>query len=148
VTLVAVTLVAGLALGLIFTGNGPGASGIVRGEYWILVLVAASIFLGWLAAQLGFGAAALLVSPVAVVLMIAVVLGVKYVRLPAAPIVADGFRILVAIYASCGVLGALLGGAPWMRAKTPASAARTALLRSLAIVIASVVPYALAAVSD
>ena len=147
-TLGAVALGLGLALGLVLTGTGPGASGIVGGEYWILVLVAASMTLGWLAARLGSRGAALLLSPLAVAVMIAVVLGVKYMRLPAAPLVGDGFQILFAIYAGCGVLGALLGRFRGMRAKTPAAAARTGLLLSLAIVVASVVPYALAALSD
>jgi hypothetical protein len=143
----AVALGLGFALGIVLTGTGPGASGFIRGEYWILVIVAASVTLGWFAAQLGFGGAAVLVSAIGVVLMLAVVLGVKYLRLPEAPLVGDGFPVLMAIYAACGTLGALLGQAKSMRAATRAAAARTALCLSAAVLTASIALYALASVS-
>jgi len=144
--LIAVTLGLGLALGVVLTGTGPGASGLIGGGYWILFLVAASVTLGWFGAQLGFGRVALLMAPLAVVLMLGVVLGVKYLRLPAAPLVGDGFRVLVAIYAACGLLGAALGRVRSMGAGSPGEAMRTAARLSAAILAVSVALYALAAV--
>jgi hypothetical protein len=79
--------------------------------------------------------------------MLGVVLGVKYLRLPAAPLVADGFPVLVTIYAACGLLGAVLGRDRSMRAGTSGEAVRTAARLSAAILAASLALYALAAVS-
>jgi hypothetical protein len=145
--LLAVALGLGLALGIVLTGTGPGASGFIRGEYWILVLVAASVTLGWFAPQLRFSRAAPLVAPVAVVLMLSAVVGVKYLRLPAAPLVGDGFPVAAAIYVACGVVGAFLGLARSMRAATPAAAVRGAIQLSAAIFAVSLALHALASVS-
>lgn len=81
-------VVFGLVLGLLLTGTGPGASGIVGGQYWAIVLIAASVYLGWQVAQLSNAVIGLVAAPVLVVLMIAVLLVVKFVRVPWAPAVA------------------------------------------------------------
>jgi hypothetical protein len=142
----ALALVLGLGLGGLLTGTGPGASGIVGGEYWVLVIIAASVYLGWQVAQLMFAPISLIAAPVLVVVMIGVILGVKYARLPWAPLVSDGFPILVAIYAAAGVLGALAGGTPWLSARTAAGAARTGLWLAAVILAVSLATYALSSV--
>jgi hypothetical protein len=142
----ALALVLGLALGGLLTGTGPGASGIVGGEYWILVIIAASVYLGWHVAQLISAPISLIAAPVLVVVMIGVILGVKYARVPWAPLMGDGFPIVVAIDAAAGVLGALAGRTPWLRARTAAGAARTGLWLAAVIVAVSLTTYALASV--
>lgn len=139
-------VVFGLALGLLLTGTGPGASGIIGGQYWAVVLIAASVYLGWQVAQFSNALVSLVAAPVLVVLMIAVLLGVKFVRVPWAPLVGDGFEIVVAIYAAAGMLGALVGRAPSLRARTAATAARTGLVLAATAVAVIVATYALASV--
>lgn len=144
---VGLAIVFGLVLGLLLTGTGPGASGIVGGQYWIPVLIAASVYLGWHVAQFSSKPVSLVAAPFLVALMITALLGVKFVRVPWAGLVGDGFEVLVAIYAAAGALGAFLGGLPSLRANTPASAARTGLWLAAAAVMASVVTYAWASVT-
>ena len=142
----AMALVLGLALGLLLTGTGPGASGIVGGQYWILVIVAASVYLGWFVAQLSSATVGVLAAPILVLIMLAVLFGVKFVRVPWAPLVGDGFGILLAIYAASGTSGALLGRISRLRARTPSAAAQTGLWLATAVVMGSAATYALAAV--
>ena len=97
----------GLALGLLLTaGNGSSRFGELLA---ILLIVAASIYIGWLVSQLASAALSVLVAPVLVVIMLTLLFAVKFVRLPSAPLVGDGFEILGAIYVLPGALGALLG---------------------------------------
>jgi hypothetical protein len=131
----------GVALGLVLTG--PWAIG--GGQYWTVVLIAACVYVGWLLAQLSSASVSLVSAPVLAVFMVAVILGVKLVRWPSAPIVGDGFAIVVALYGAAGAVGALLGLVPWLRSRMPAGAARTALGLSAAMLILSAAPYALAA---
>src|SRR5688500_20260837 len=91
----AVALALGLWLGLLLTGTGPGASGIVGGQYWILVMTFASVYLGWQLAQLDTTPLSVVVAPLLVVLMISVVLGVTSIRVPWAPRVSESFPILI-----------------------------------------------------
>jgi hypothetical protein len=135
-------VVFGLALGLLLTGTGPGASGIVGGQYWILVIVAASVYMGWQVAQLSAAPLSLVAAPVLGALMVALLLGVKFVRMPSAPLVGDGFEVLVLIYAAAALLGALLGHVSWLRAHTPAEAARTGLWLAAATVTVTGATYA------
>jgi hypothetical protein len=137
----------GLVLGLLLTGTGPAATGVVVGQYWILVIIAASVYLGWQVAQLSSKIVSLVAAPVLVVFMIAVLLGMKFVRVPGAPLVGDGFEIVVAVYAAAGALGAFVGRLPWLRAQTPADAARTGLWLAAAMVTVSVATYAWASVT-
>lgn len=139
-------VVFGLVLGLALTGTGPGASGIVGGQYWAVVLIAASVYLGWQVAQFSDALVSLVAAPVLVVLMIAVLMGVKFVRVPWAPLVGDGFEIVVAIYAGAGVLGAAIGRTPSLRAHNAAAAARTGFVLAAAAVAVIVATYALASV--
>jgi hypothetical protein len=142
----ALALILGLALGGLLTGTGPGASGVVGSEYWILVITAASVYLGWQVAQLTSAPISLIAATVLVVVMIGVILGVKYARVPWAPLMGDGFAILVAVYAAAGVLGALAGRTPWLRVRTVAGAARTGLWLAPVIVAVSLATYALSSV--
>jgi hypothetical protein len=75
-----------------------------------------------------------------------VLLGVKLVRVPWAPLVGDAFEVVVAIYAAAGLLGAAVGRAPSLRARTAAAAARTGLVLAAAAVAVMVATYALASV--
>jgi hypothetical protein len=142
----ALALALGLWLGLLLTGTGPGASGIVGGEYWILVITFASVYLGWQLAQLDMALPSVVAAPVFVVLMILVLLGVKFMHLPWAPLVSDSFPILIAIDAAAGTLGAVIGGAPSLRAHTPAAARRTGLCLAATAFAVSVATYGLASV--
>jgi hypothetical protein len=144
---VAMALALGLWLGLLLTGTGPGASGLVGGEYWILVITYASVYLGWQLAQLDTTPLSLVAAPLFVVLMIAVMLGVKFIHLPWAALVSDSFPILILIAAAAGALGALIGRAPSLRARTPAAAARTGLCLAAAAFAVSVATYGLASVT-
>jgi hypothetical protein len=139
-------VVFGLVLGLLLTGPGPGASGIIGGQYWAIVLIAASVYLGWQVAQFSNSLVSLVAAPVLVVLMIAVLFAVKFVRVPWAPLVGDAFEIVVAIYAAAGLLGAAIGRAPSLRARTAAAAARTGLVLAATAVAFIVVTYGLASV--
>jgi hypothetical protein len=143
----ALSVVVGLALGALLTGTGPGASGIVGGEYWIAVIVASSVYLGWHVAQLMPAPTSLIAGPALVVVMIGVLLGIKYTRLPDAPLVGDGFPIVVLIYAAGGALGALAGQTPRLRARSAAGAARTGMWLAAITVAVSVAMYTLASVS-
>jgi hypothetical protein len=134
----------GLVLGLLLTG--PGASGIIGRQYWAIVLIAASIYLGWQVAQFGNALVSFVAAPLVVVLMIAVLLGVKFVRVPWAPLVGDAFEAVVAMYAAAGLLGAAVGQAPSLRARTAAAAARTGLVLAATAVAVIVTTYALASV--
>jgi len=140
---ITVVLGLGVALGLVLTCP----AGIFGGLYWFFVIAAAGACVGWLLAQLYSAPFSLVAAPVLVVFMIAVMLGVKVVRMPLAPLVGDGFEIGLAISAAAGALGALLGLAPWLRASTPAVAARIGLWPAAAAVAVSAAPYAFAAVS-
>jgi hypothetical protein len=111
------------------------------------VIIFTSVYLGWQVAQLSDSFISVVVAPALVVVMIAVLLGVKFVRLPWAPLAGDGFGILVAIYAAAGALGAFVGQAPSLRARTPAAAARTGLCLVAAAFAATVVTYGWASVT-
>ncbi|HKY50100.1 MAG TPA: hypothetical protein VJP45_02475 [Candidatus Limnocylindria bacterium] len=143
----ALALVMGLALGLLLTGTGPGASGIVGGEYWILVLVFASVYLGWQVAQLSRSPISLIAAPALVIVMVAALLSVKFARIPWAPLVGDGFEILVAIYAAAGAVGWVVGRVSSPRTTTPAASARIGLLLATVAVALSLATYAFASVS-
>ena len=135
--------VLGLTLGALLTG--PGASGIVGGEFWVFVLIFASAFLGWQAAQVSSVPASLALAPAMVVVMVAALLAVKFTRLPTAPLVGEGFQILVVIYAAVGLLGAVIGRIPSLRARTATGAVRAGLWLSAAALVVSLAVYGWAA---
>jgi hypothetical protein len=109
----AVAVGLGLALGLLLTA-GYGSSGF--GELLaILVIVAACVYIGWFVSQPASAALSVFVAPILVVIMLTLLLAVKFVRLPSAPLVGDGFEIVGVIYALPGALGALLGRVPRLR---------------------------------
>lgn len=110
----AVAVGLGLALGLLPKGAGSGSSGF-GDQLAILVIIAAGVYIGWLAAQLAPATLSVVVATILVVIMLTVLFAVKFVRLPSAPLVGDGFEILGAIYVASGALGALLGRVPWLR---------------------------------
>ena len=147
--LVALALAAvatGLALSLILIGNGPGASGLVGGHYWIVVFVCASVVVGWLAAQLIRTPLIALLSPAAVLVVIGIVMFVKLLRFPNAPLVGDGFAFLVAWYVLCGFTATALGQTPRFRAISPTRAIRAGLLLIALVALLSVLPYGLGAI--
>lgn len=136
----------GVALGALFTGPWLGASGL-GGLFGILVLVAAGLFVGWLMAQLYSGPLSLVAAPTLILILVGVLFGVKLVRLPSAPLVGDGFEILVAIYAAVGTLGAVIGWMPWLRAPAP-GAARTGLWLTATALAMSAATYAMALIGS
>jgi hypothetical protein len=125
----------GVALSVILTSIGLRASG-VPGVLGFAVLIAACVHIGWLVAQLASTPVSLLGAPIVVVGMIGVLLGVKLLLLPLAPLVGDGFEIFVMIYAAVGAFGALLGQVPWLRIRA-AVAARTGLWLTAAALVLS-----------
>ena len=126
----------GVALSVILASMGLRASQ-VPAHLGLAVLIAACIYIGWLVAQLTSAPVSLVAAPVIVVGMIGVLLGVKLLLLPLAPLVGDAFEIFVIIYAGIGAFGALLGQVPWLRIR-PAIAARTGLwLTGVALVLSA-----------
>lgn len=134
----------GGALGVVVTSAGVRTSG-VPGLYGFAVLVAACVYVGWFVAQFVSAPVSVVASPSAVLVMIAVLLGVKVLRLPSAPLVGDGFEIFVVMYAGAGAVGALLGRARSLRLPELA-AARTGLWLTAAALVISATTFALDAV--
>jgi hypothetical protein len=110
----AVAVGLGLALGLLLTSAGSGSSGF-GDQLAILVIIAAGVYIGWLVAQLASAALSVVVAPILVVIMLTVLFGVKFVRLPSAPLTGDGLELLGVMYVLPGALAALLGRLPWLR---------------------------------
>lgn len=77
--------------------------------------LAASVYIGWLVAQFASAAVSIIFGPILIVIMLTVLFAVKFVRLPSAPLVGDGFEILGVIYVLPGAFGALLGRVPRLR---------------------------------
>ena len=126
----------GVALSVILTSMGLRASQ-VPALLGLAVLIAACIYIGWLVAQLTSAPVSLVSAPIVVMGMIGVLLGVKLLLLPLAPLVGDGFEIFVIMYAGTGAFGALLGQVPWLRIRA-AVAARTGLwLTGVALVLSA-----------
>lgn len=132
-TALVVAMGLGVALSVILTSGGLRAPG-VPGLLGVAVLIAACVYLGWLVAQLASAPVSLAAAPIVVVGMIGVLLGVKLIRLPFAPLVGDDFEIFVMVYAGAGAIGALLGRVPPLRMPA-AAAARTGLLFTAAALV-------------
>lgn len=133
----------GLALGLLL-GAGYGPSGF--GEpLAILVIVAASVYIGWLVSQLASAGLSILAAPILVVIMLTFLFALKFLRLPSAPLVGDGFEMLCAIYVLPGALGALIGQVRWLRMSEGAAMRNGRWVTGAALAI-GVVCYALYAV--
>ena len=125
----------GVALSVILTSMGRASQ--VPALLGFAVLIAACVYIGWLVAQLTSAPASLVAAPIIVVGMIGVLLGVKLLLLPLAPLVGDAFELFVIIYAGIGAFGALLGQVPWLRIRA-AVAARTGLwLAGAALVLSA-----------
>lgn len=126
----------GVALSVILTSIGLRASG-VPALLGVALLIAACVYIGWLSAQLTSASVSLVAAPIVVIGMIGVLLGVKLLLLPLAPLVGDAFEIFVIIYAASGAFGALLGQVPLLRIRA-AVAARTGLwLTGAALVVSA-----------
>jgi hypothetical protein len=128
----------GVALSVILTSMGLRASQ-APALLGVAVLIAACVYIGWLVAQLTSTPMSLVAAPIVVTGMIGVLLGVKLLLLPLAPLVGDGIplEIFLTIYAATGASGALLGQVPWLRIRAPV-AARTGLwLTGAALVLSA-----------
>jgi hypothetical protein len=137
----------GVALALLLVGDRAGASGIVGGEYWILVLIAASVIVGWFAAQLMTPPLLPWAVAAGVSLVVGVIVAVKWLRYPTAPLVGDGFPILAASYVIAGLVAATLGRLRMFRAPSPRGALRAGALLGVLVIALCVFPYVLAMVS-
>jgi hypothetical protein len=128
----------GVALSLILTSAGLRVSGAVGGLYGIAVLITACVYVGWLVSQLSAAPASLVAAPLLALFMIAALFGAKFLRLPSAPLVGDGFQIFVAIYAAAGALGAFLGLVPSLRAPVRAAERMGFWLTTVALAVGAV----------
>jgi hypothetical protein len=107
---------------------------------WLFALAV----VGWFAAQVISGPLRIVAAPAASVLAIGVALVAKLVRYPDAPLVGDGFEVLIWIYAAVGLVGAALGSLPALRTTSREGAG--AVTAALIVVAGAVgaVPYILA----
>ena len=113
--------------------------GLVIGS-WLFALV----IIGWFVAQVIGGPLRIVAAAAAAALAIFVALISKLVRYPDAPLVGDGFEVLIWIYAGIGVLGAAAGSLPALRTKSGEFAGGiTAGLIVVAGVVGAI-PYVLA----
>jgi hypothetical protein len=78
---------------------------------WLFALA----IVGWFAAQVMSGPLRIVAAPAAAALAFGVALVAKLVRYPEAPLVGDGFEVLIWIYAVVGLVGAALGSLPALR---------------------------------
>jgi len=108
---------------------------------WVLALAA----IGWTASQLLGRRAGVLLAPVAALVAIGVALFAKAFRFPTAPLVGDGFEILIWGYLLVAAVAATVGGFTAIRAR---SASLAAAIGTIAVLIAGTIgaiPYVLAA---
>jgi len=125
----------GLALGLLLTGASSGSSRL-GDQLAILVIIAASMYIGWLVAQLASVPVSIVLGPLLVVIMLTVLFAVKFVRLPSAPLVGNGVETLGVIYVLPGALAALLGRVPWLRVTETAAVLNGRWVTGAALAIA------------
>jgi hypothetical protein len=110
----------------------------------ILSWLSALAIVGWFAAQVIDGPLRIVAAPTAAALAIGVALVSKLARYPDAPLVGDGFEVLIGIYAVFGLLGAGLGSLSALRARPPARAAGVTAGLMVVIGVLGAVPYILA----
>jgi hypothetical protein len=141
----AIAVLAGLALSLRDLVIPPPREVPLPFEGLVIVswLFALGI-VGWFAAQVVDGPLRIVAAPAAAALAIVVALVAKLVRYPDAPLVGDGFEVLIWIYAGFGLLGAGVGSLSALRTRPPERAAGvTAALIAVTGVVGAV-PYILA----
>jgi hypothetical protein len=113
----------------------------------VLVFVAwlfSLAIVGWFVAQVTSGSLRIVAAPAAAALATGVALVSKLARYPDAPLVGDGFEVLIWIYAAVGLVGAALGSLPALRTKSREFAGGvTAALVVFAGVVGAI-PYVLA----
>jgi hypothetical protein len=114
------------------------------GDLVLVSVLLALTALGWFVAQVTSAPLRLILAPASTAFAIGVALFAKQIRFPEAPLVGDGFEILIWIYAAVGFIGAVLGSLPALRT-TPSE--RAAAVTVGIIVLSGVlgaVPYVLA----
>jgi hypothetical protein len=107
---------------------------------WLFALAV----VGWFAAQVVDGPLRIVAAPAAAALAIGVALVAKLVRYPDAPLVGDGFEVLIWIYAVVGLCGAALGSLPALRTKSQDLAGGVAAALIVFAGALGAVPYVLA----
>jgi hypothetical protein len=107
---------------------------------WLFALA----MVGWLTAQVIDGPLRLVVAPGAVVLAFAVAFLCKVLRYPDAPLVGDGFEVLIWIYAAVGLVGAALGSLSALRMKSQEGAGRVSAGLVILAGMLGALPYVLA----
>ena len=107
---------------------------------WLLALVV----IGWATAQLIDPPIRFLVAPAAALVAFGVALAAKQVRYPDAPLVGDGFEVLIWIYAGLGLLGAGLGSLSALRTRPPERIAGVTAGLIVVTGVLGAVPYILA----
>ncbi len=107
---------------------------------WLLALVV----IGWATTQLIDPPIRFLVAPAAALVAFGVALAAKQVRYPDAPLVGDGFEVLIWIYAGLGLLGAGLGSLSALRTRPPERIAGVTAGLIVVTGVLGAVPYILA----
>lgn len=107
---------------------------------WLFALA----IVGWFAAQVIDGPLRVVAAPAAAALAIGVALVAKLVRYLDAPLVGDGFEVLVWVYAAVGLFGAALGALPALRTKSREVAGGVAAGLIFVAGALGAVPYVLA----
>jgi hypothetical protein len=145
VAIAAIAAVAGLALSLRdLVLPPPRQVPLPLGDLVLMGWLLALVVIGWATAQLIDIPWRFLVAPAAVFVVVGVALAAKQVRYPEAPLVGDGFEVLIWIYVAFGLLGAGLGSLSALRTGPPQ---RAAMVTTALIVVTSAlgaVPYILA----
>jgi hypothetical protein len=107
---------------------------------WLLALA----IVGWFAAHVIEGPLRIVAAPAAAALAIGVALVAKLVRYPDAPLVGDGFEVLIWVYAAVGLFGAALGSLPALRTKSREVAGRVTAALIIVAGVLGALPYVLA----
>jgi hypothetical protein len=107
---------------------------------WALALATT----GWATAQLLRPPLGFVAAPAAAVIAIGVALLAKQLRYPEAPLTGDAFEILIWVYAGIGLLGAILGLHPALRARSSRHAATVGALLLILSGVVAAVPQVLA----
>lgn len=107
---------------------------------WLFALA----IVGWFVAQVVRGPLRIVAAPAAAALAICVALVSKLVRYPDAPLVGDGFEILIWIYVVVGLVGAALGSLPALRTKSGEFAGGVTAGLIVVAGVVGAVPYVLA----
>ena len=141
----AIAVLAGLALSLRDLVIPPPREVPLPFEGLVIVswLFALGI-VGWFAAQVVDGPLRIFAAPAAAALAIAVALVAKLIRYPDAPLVGDGFEVLIWIYAAFGLLGAGLGSLSALQTRRPERAAGVTAGLIVVTGVLGAVPYILA----